>query len=91
MNVKDGLKNFCCVQLQMLSANQIVRFSNQLYLKKKNLNQFNFWHVVVDSRNIKGDAQIFDNALCQSDCRILESNYRIHKKAKSQEQGGQST
>ena len=37
----------------MLSGNQIAGFLNQLYFKKKLMNQFDFWHLVIDSRNIK--------------------------------------
>ena len=45
--------NFIRVWLKMLSANRIAGFSKQLYLKKKLMNQFHFWHVDTDLRNIK--------------------------------------
>ena len=52
-NAKPGLKILSWTWLKMLSANQIPRFLNQLYLKKKLKNQFDFWNVVINSRNIK--------------------------------------
>ena len=38
----------------MLSANEITGSLNQLYIKKKLMNQFDFWHSDTDSKSIKG-------------------------------------
>ena len=37
----------------MLVANQIARFLNQLYLRKKLINHLDFWHGVRNSKYLK--------------------------------------
>ena len=43
----------------MLSANEILRFFNQLYLKSNRFSQWDFLHAEIDCRNIKGDLKLF--------------------------------
>ena len=51
--VKGGLKDFSWAESKMLSANQIAEILNQLFLKQKPMNQFDFWHLDKDLRNVK--------------------------------------
>ena len=59
------------------SLSQPSGFLNQLYLKKKLMNQFDFWHLVIDSRNksqfINVQLGKVKYALCQSDRKAPES------------------
>ena len=73
-NLKDGVLSWMC--LKMISANQIVEFLNQFYLKKKLMSQFEFWHIIMHSRN-KKLFLIFSivevkNRFHQSECWIFE-------------------
>ena len=54
-NVKSCSKILSCAWLKILSANRIVGFLNQLYLKKSWWIGLFFWHEVIDSRSIKDD------------------------------------
>ena len=53
--VKDDLKTFSWVRLKMLSANKILKFLKQHYLKKDVANKPDILEVGRDSRKVNGN------------------------------------
>ena len=62
---KRWFVNFKLGRLKMLSPNQIAWYLNQLYLKQKAMNQFDFWYAEIFKLNL------IKNAFSQSDWKTF--------------------